>query len=74
MQAQDTAVSSWLALDERERQLLAELASGAEVATAARRLGVSVRTARRIARSLEAKLGACTLLQAMYIAAHRGVI
>lgn len=74
MEAPDTATAHRPPLDERERRLLAELTSGAEMATAARRLGVSVRTARRIARVLEVKLGASTLLQAVYIAAKRGFI
>ena len=74
MEAPVGAIAHQPALDERERRLLAALAAGAELATAARRLGVSVRTARRTARSLEVKLGASTLLQAVYIAAKRGVI
>lgn len=61
-------------LDERERLLLAALASGADMATAARRIGVSVRTARRGARALDAKLGASTLCQAVHVAAKRGLI
>lgn len=72
--APHAAAAQMSALDEREVRLLAALAAGTELTTAARRLGVSARTARRTARSLEGKLGATTLLQAVYLAAKRGDI
>jgi DNA-binding NarL/FixJ family response regulator len=56
----------------RERALLSYLAAGLTVEAAARRLGISSRTAGRLVAGLMAKLGASSRLQAGYKATRRG--
>jgi DNA-binding CsgD family transcriptional regulator len=56
----------------RERALLSYLAAGLTVEAAARRLGISARTAGRLVAGLMAKLGASSRLQAGYEATKRG--
>jgi DNA-binding CsgD family transcriptional regulator len=67
--AQDVAASS---LTAGETALLRLLATGLTDETAARQLGISVRTARRQVAALMDKLGASSRFQAGHMAAQRG--
>lgn len=71
LQAQHPAEGS-PAINARERALLRYLAAGLTVEAAARRLGISARTAGRLVATLMGKLGATSRLQAGYEATRRG--
>jgi DNA-binding NarL/FixJ family response regulator len=70
----DQATDDRDALDERQRQLLALMLAGSTDESAAAKLGVSVRTIRRMVASLIDRLGARGRFQAGALAAERGWI
>jgi DNA-binding NarL/FixJ family response regulator len=61
-------------LTEREREVLLGLASGANTTALAKRLGITSATARSHVQNLLAKLGAHSKLEALTIAARRGLV
>lgn len=63
-----------VALDELQRQVLLEIASGTPGKVAARRAAISESTMRRVLRSVREVLGATSTVNAVYIAAKGGLI
>ncbi|MDQ3878319.1 MAG: hypothetical protein M3290_08235 [Actinomycetota bacterium] len=61
-------------LDELQRRVLLEVASGAPGKVVARRTAVSESTMRRVLRSVRTTLGANSTINAVYIAAKGGLI
>lgn len=66
--------SSRAAVTAREQDVLTLLGEGLDVATIARRLGISVNTCRGHVKSLLAKLGSHSQLEAVVEAVHQGLL
>lgn len=66
--------SARAAITAREQEVLALLGEGLDVTTIARRLGISVNTCRGHVKSLLAKLGSHTQLEAVVEAVHQGLL
>lgn len=70
----ETAATRGPALTDREREVLALLASGVDAGAIARQLGITVHTARGYVRSLLEKLNAHSQLEAVVVAARAGLV